>query len=97
MNIGDLPSAIDKFENAKQSIENEIVYEHPMLFVNICNQLGNCYLQQKNIKRALENFEGSLVLINKIENEKLFEKKSTQKINPLVIAKICMNIALIRS
>ena len=70
MMLGDLPSAIDKFENAKKSIENEIVYEHPMLFVNICNLLGNCYLKQNNIKRALENFEASLVLINKIENEK---------------------------
>ena len=45
MMLGDLPSAIEKFENAKQSIENEIVYEHPMLFVNICNLLGNCYLK----------------------------------------------------
>ena len=44
MNLGELKHAIEKFENAKKSIENEIVYENPMLFVNICNQLGNCYL-----------------------------------------------------
>lgn len=44
MNVGQIQHAIDKFENAKRSIENEIVYENPMLFVNVCNQLGNCYL-----------------------------------------------------
>jgi hypothetical protein len=44
MNSGDIDHAIDKFENVKKTIENEIVYENPMLYVNICNQLGNCYL-----------------------------------------------------
>lgn len=44
MNLGQIQHAIDKFENAKRAIENEIVYENPMLFVNVCNQLGNCYL-----------------------------------------------------
>ena len=57
MQMGDFHSAIDKFENAKLSIENEIVYEHPLLFVNICNLLGNCYIKVGNLGRALQNFE----------------------------------------
>jgi DUF438 domain-containing protein len=44
MRLGDVRDAIEKFENTKRSIENEIVYENPMILVNICNQLGNCYL-----------------------------------------------------
>jgi hypothetical protein len=49
MNSGDIDHAIDKFENVKKTIENEIVYENPMLYVNICNQLGNCYLLKQNL------------------------------------------------
>ena len=37
MNLGQLQHAIDKFENTKKSVENEIVYENPLLFVNVCN------------------------------------------------------------
>ena len=63
--------AIQKFENAKFSIENEIVYENPMVYVNICNQLANCYLliKNKDLDKALENFELSLCMIYKMEKE----------------------------
>jgi hypothetical protein len=37
MNCGDIDHAIDKFDNVKKTIENEIVYENPMLYVNVCN------------------------------------------------------------
>ena len=37
MNAGDIDQALDKFENVKRNIENEIVYEDPLLFVNVCN------------------------------------------------------------
>ena len=37
MNCGDIDHAIDKFENVKITIENEIIYENPMLYVNVCN------------------------------------------------------------
>ena len=70
MRQGDVRDAIEKFENTKRSIENEIVYENPMILVNICNQLGNCYLRTKKLDYALDNFETSLCLINKVENEK---------------------------
>ena len=44
MNMGQMKDAINKFENTKRAIENEIVYENPLLFVNVCNLLGNCYM-----------------------------------------------------
>jgi hypothetical protein len=37
MNLGEVDNAIEKYENTKKSIEQEIVFENPMLFVNICN------------------------------------------------------------
>lgn len=91
MNMGEITHAIEKFENAKRAIENEIVYENPMLFVNICNQLGNCYLINERLERALDNFNLSLQMLNKIEAEK------SEPTSQLVVAKICLNIALIRS
>ena len=94
MNLGELKHAIEKFENVKKSIENEIVYENPMLFVNICNQLGNCYLNTDRLQKALDNFELSLRMITKIEDER---EAADQPTSPLVVAKLCLNIALIRS
>ena len=44
MMVGENDNAIDKFENTKKTIENEIIYENPMIYVNLCNQLANCYL-----------------------------------------------------
>lgn len=37
MNCGEIDHAIDKFENTKATIENEIIYENPMIYVNVCN------------------------------------------------------------
>ena len=56
MNCGEIGLAIEKYENVKKSIESEIIYESPLLFVNVCNQLANCYLSNKNTAKALENF-----------------------------------------
>lgn len=67
MNEGDLQLACEKFEAAKKNIEDEIVYEFPLLFVNLCNQLANCYLLMGDSRNALANFEQSLRLINSIE------------------------------
>jgi tetratricopeptide (TPR) repeat protein len=86
MNLGQIKDAVDKFENTKRAIENEIVYENPLLFVNICNLLGNCYLQQNQLKKALDNYESSLCLINRmVENE----------VSPEFTGKLCLNIAMI--
>ena len=43
---GQLKHAIAKFESTKRQIENEIVYENPVLFVNVCYKLGSCWLEQ---------------------------------------------------
>ena len=37
MMCGETDNAIDKFENTKKTIENEIIYENPMIYVNVCN------------------------------------------------------------
>ena len=103
MNLGQTGHAIDKFESTKTLIENEIVYENPLLFINVCNQLGNCYLSlainpQKTenrmdlFEKALDNFESSLCLINRMD-----DKSTDQLINNVLVGKICLNIALIRS
>ena len=66
-----------------------------MVYVNICNQLANCYLliPDKDLDKALENFELSLSMIHKMERE----QPETAQVSPLVVGKICLNIALIRS
>lgn len=65
-----------------------------MLFVNICNQLGNCYLTDGRLEKALDNFELSLCMINKLEEERASLDEPT---NPLVVAKLCLNVALLYS
>ena len=37
MHLGQYNDAIEKFESTKNQIENEIIYENPMIFVNVCN------------------------------------------------------------
>ena len=49
--MGQIDHAINKFESTKKQIENEIVYENPYLFIELCTQLANCWL-----KKAKEKF-----------------------------------------
>jgi len=44
MNLGQLEDAITVFDGVKKKIQSEIVFDKPVLFINTCNQLGNCYL-----------------------------------------------------
>ena len=37
MNCNKLPEAISKFEGVKKKIESEVVFDKPILFINICN------------------------------------------------------------
>lgn len=69
-----------------------------MIFVNVCNQLGNCYQilahsakcssKEDFLEKALENFESSLCLIKNMKKGKVDDNLQ---------GKICLNIALIRS
>lgn len=45
MNSGKLDLAIQKFQGVKRRIQSEIVFDKPIMFINVCNQLGNCFLQ----------------------------------------------------
>ena len=88
MNCNKLPEAISKFEGVKKKIESEVVFDKPILFINICNQLGNCYLKAGNLVAAKENFEQSLRLIQKVEN-------TADKIGDDIVAKIYLNLGII--
>ena len=57
MNSGKYDLAIQKFEGVKRRIQSEIVFDKPIMFINICNQLGNCFLKVQNLQAARENFE----------------------------------------
>ena len=57
MNSGLIEEALIKFEHVKQKIENEIVFDKPILFINVCNQLGNCYLKTNDLAQAKKCFE----------------------------------------
>ena len=74
----------------KRKIEAEVVFDKPILFINICNQLGNCYLKTGDLKAAKENFEQSLRLIRKVEG-------TSDKIDNAIIGKIYLNLAIIAS
>ena len=88
MNLGQIPDAITKFESTKTQIENEIIYDNPLIFINVCNQLANCYLVGENLPKALDNFESSLCVINRLDQAQISHK---------MVGKICLNIAMIRS
>ena len=66
MNCERFDDAVYKFEGVKKKIEAEVVFDKPILFINVCNQLGNCYLRVGNLMAAKENFEQSLRLILKV-------------------------------
>ena len=68
MNSGRIEQAISKFEGVKKRIKVEVVFDKPILLVNTCNQLGNCYLKVDDLEHAKTNFEESLLLIRKLED-----------------------------
>jgi len=44
------------------------VFDKPVLFINVCNQLANCYLRLNRRREAKINFEESLLLIRKLKD-----------------------------
>lgn len=65
-----------------------MVFDKPVMFINVCNQLGNCFLKIQDYQAARENFEQSLLLIRKLEGTR-------DCISDLVIAKIYLNLGII--
>ena len=59
--------AAEKYETVKRRIQAEVVFDKPVMLINTCNQLGNCYLRLNQETKARENFEQSLVLIEKLQ------------------------------
>lgn len=85
MYIGKIYDATDKFEAVKNEISKELVFDRPLIYVNVCNQLGNCYMKCDYLDQALDNYQTSLYLISKLEDK--------EQIDELIKAKICQNIA----
>lgn len=61
--LGQAEQAIDKFEGVKRRIEQEVVFDKPMMLINVYNMLGNCYLKIGSLERAENNYQHSLLLI----------------------------------
>jgi hypothetical protein len=74
-------------------MENLIVFEDSVLYINVCNQLGNCYFKLNEVDKALENLQFSLLSIHKVRGKA--SSLTLSPIDDLMIAKICRNIAII--
>jgi len=53
--MGNLHDAIEHYELIKRDMETLIIFEDSVLYINVCNQLGNCYYKINDLDRALEN------------------------------------------
>ena len=53
--MGKIHDAIDQYEAIKRQMESLVAFEDSVLYINVCNQLGNCYFKQNDIDKALEN------------------------------------------
>jgi hypothetical protein len=53
--MGKIHDAIDMYEGIKRDMESLIIFEDSILFINVCNQLGNCYFKLNEVDKALEN------------------------------------------
>ena len=55
--LGKTEQAIDKFEAVRHRIESEVVFDKPVMLINVYNMLGNCYLKMVELDRAKNNYE----------------------------------------
>ena len=74
-------------------MESLIVFEDSVLYINVCNQLGNCYFKLNESDKALENLQLSLLSIHKVRGKT--SSLALSPIDDLMTAKICRNIAII--
>ena len=66
---GHFKEAISSLQKTKQIIENEIIFENRLLYVDVCYWLASCYFKKNLLKKSLEIFEFALNTINQIEKE----------------------------
>jgi hypothetical protein len=60
------------------------------MLINCHNQLGNCYLKLANLDQAKANFEQSVLLIQKLDD-------NTEYISEKIVSSIYLNLAVIAS
>lgn len=90
MRTNQFEKAAEKYETVKKRIQAEVVFDKPIMLINTCNQLGNCYLRLNLDNKARENFEQSLLLIEKIDG-------TSEKIGNSVLSAIYLNLGAIAS
>lgn len=44
--------AVEKYESIKRKIQHDIVFDKPIMLINILNSLGNCYLRLNEFTKA---------------------------------------------
>jgi hypothetical protein len=50
----------------KRDMEALVIFEDSVLYIHVCNQLGNCFFKIEEYDRALDNLQMSLLSIHKI-------------------------------
>jgi len=58
--------AVEHYELIKRDMETLVIFEDSVLYIHVCNQLGNCYYKLNELDKALENLQISLLQIHKI-------------------------------
>ena len=87
MSCGETVQAVDRFEEAKRQFQKCLVFSNELIYINIWNQLANCYIKLDKKDKALENFE--------ISRKMLEDSKEDLPVDSLILAKIKSNIASI--
>lgn len=52
---GKIYDAIDQYELIKRDMEALVIFEDSVLYIHVCNQLGNCFFKIEEYDRALDN------------------------------------------
>ncbi len=87
MSIGETVQAIERFEEAKRQFQKCLIFSNELIYINIWNQLANCYIKIDKKEKALENFEASRKMLE--------DSKEDLPVDTLILAKIKSNIASI--
>ena len=81
------------YEVIKRDLEGLVIFEDSVLYIHVCNQLGNCYHKLGDADKALDHLQLSLQSIQKVRGSANSDEPSV--IDDMMTAKICRNIAVI--
>lgn len=87
---GHYTEAIKKFESVKHKILSEVVFDKPILLINILCQMGNCHLKLDSLRQARTLYTEALGLVQKLEF-------TSERVKPDLVSTIYLNMAAISS